>query len=145
MTALCMTFLCVLVVDQTIKLMLRRLSRDDAVALGAGEGLRVWTARILLARLDSRLEGSFMWCIWVAAAVTLLIAETLTSFSPVLVGLLLGGSFSQALETSMRGSVTDCICGRAGRALNFADLALAAGALGLTGELVIFTWQMAAG
>ena len=133
MTALCMTLLCVLLVDQTTKLMFRALTRDDAFV--SGPGLRVRTARILLARLDSRFKGSSIWCMWITAAVTLLIANRLACFNPVLAGLLLGGSLSQALETSIRGSITDCVCARLRSAFNFADLALAGGAIGLIVEL----------
>jgi signal peptidase II len=141
MSALFITVLSVLVVDQTIKLVLRRLVRSDAIALGPCGSARVVTTRIMLMRLGG--HGSTIWCIWVAAAFPLLIASTLMSLSPVLVGLLLGGSLSQALETSMRGSITDYICLRVWPAFNLADLALAAGAVGLIGELVVVVCQMA--
>ena len=52
-------------------------------------------------------------------------------FFGVFVGLLLGGSLSNAVESSMRGSITDYICLRFWPAFNLADLALAAGAIGI--------------
>ena len=131
-----------LAIDQTVKLVLRRLLGSGAIALGPCGSVRVVAARILLTRLGGRYDGSKLWCIWVAAAIPLLIASTLVSLSPVLVGLLLGGSLSQAVETSMRGSVTDYICLRVWPAFNLADLGLAAGAIGLIGELlVIFSYS----
>jgi lipoprotein signal peptidase len=49
----------------------------------------------------------------------------------VFVGLLLGGSLSNAMEGSLRGSVTDYVCLRFWPAFNLADVALTAGAVGL--------------
>jgi hypothetical protein len=46
------------------------------------------------------------------------------------VGLLLGGSLSHAVESSLRGSIADYVCFR------FWPLALAVGAIGTIGELV---------
>jgi lipoprotein signal peptidase len=61
----------------------------------------------------------------------------LAAINTIFVGLLLGASLSHALETSVRGSVTDYICVRAGFVFNLADLALAAGALGLMCDLLM--------
>jgi lipoprotein signal peptidase len=52
------------------------------------------------------------------------------------VGLLLGGSLSHAVESSLRGSIADYVCFRFWPAFNLADLALAVGAIGTIGELV---------
>jgi lipoprotein signal peptidase len=62
--------------------------------------------------------------------------------SAAFVGLLLGGSLSHAVESSLRGSITDYICLRFWPAFNLADLALTAGALGIIAELVIVTRAM---
>ena len=53
------------------------------------------------------------------------------------VGLLLGGSLSNALESSLRGTVSDYVCLRFWPAFNLADLALAAGAIGILAELLM--------
>lgn len=52
-------------------------------------------------------------------------------------GLLLGGSLSHAVESSLRGSITDYICLRFWPAFNLADLALAAGAIGMIVQFLI--------
>ena len=92
---------------------------------------------MLLARFSTQWRTSVMWCLWVVAGSALIVAMALASLSPVLVGLLLGGSLSQAVETSIRGGITDWACLRFGLAFNLADLALGAGAIGLTGQLLL--------
>jgi lipoprotein signal peptidase len=137
MSALSITALAVLVSDQTIKLMFRHLAIGDEVVLGPIVGVRLVTTRILLARFSSQWRASVMWCLWVVAGSALIVAMALASLSPVLVGLLLGGSLSHALETSIRGGITDWAWPRFGLAFNLADLALGAGAVGLIGELLL--------
>jgi signal peptidase II len=78
-----------------------------------------------------------LWCVWLAAAVPLAICSVLAPISTIFTGLLLGASLSHAVETSVRGNVTDYICLRVWPAFNLADLALATGALGLIGELLM--------
>jgi hypothetical protein len=141
MSTLCIIVLAVVVGDQATKLMLRRLLGNDAFALGPCGSVRVVAGRIWLRRLAHPCGGSTMWCVWSAAAVALVICSALAPFDPLFLGLLLGGSFSHAVETSLRGSITDYICLRNGTAFNLADLALAAGALGLIGELLIIVSQ----
>jgi lipoprotein signal peptidase len=72
-----------------------------------------------------------MWGIWMAASAVLLIAAFSSPLRPVPVGLIVGGSLSQALESALRGAVTDY--GRTGTGLvfNVADMALLFGAVGL--------------
>jgi signal peptidase II len=138
MSALCLTILGVLVADQAVKLMLRRLVGNETLALGPCGSVRVVPGRLLMRRLVGEFSGSTMWSIWAAATVSLVIASTLASVDPVLVGLLVGGSLSHAVESSARGAVTDYICVR-NRAFNLADLAVAAGAIGIVVELLFFT------
>jgi signal peptidase II len=71
------------------------------------------------------------------SAVPLVIVSALLPSSAAFVGLLLGGSLSHAVESSLRGSITDYICLRFWPAFNLADLALTAGATGLVGKLLI--------
>jgi signal peptidase II len=78
-----------------------------------------------------------MWTSWVAAAAALVIASNWIPSSAVFVGLLLGGSLSNAVENARRGSVSDYVCLRFWPAFNLADLALAAGAIGTFAELLI--------
>jgi signal peptidase II len=141
MSTLCIMVLAVVVGDQATKLMLRRLLGNDAFALGPCGSVRVVAGRIWLRRLAHPCSGSTMWCVWSAAAVALVICSALAPLDPLFLGLLLGGSFSHAVETSLRGSITDYICLRNGVVFNFADLALAAGAMGIMGDLLFIVHQ----
>jgi signal peptidase II len=141
MSALCIMVLTVVVGDQAIKLMLRRLLGGDAFALGPCGSVRVVAGRIWLKRLGHQCGGLTMWCVWSAAAIALVVCSALAPFDTLFVGLLLGSSFSHAVEISLRGSITDYICLRNGVAFNLADLALAAGAIGIMGELLFIVDQ----
>jgi lipoprotein signal peptidase len=135
MSAVWLTALAVVVGDQAIKHMVRRLSGSHAMVLGPCGRVRVVAGRLWLLRLGGSFSGLTMWSIWVAATASLVIASRLASIEPVLVGLLVGGSLSHAVESSLRGSVTDYIRVR-NLAFNLADVALAAGAIGIVGELL---------
>jgi signal peptidase II len=141
MSALCIMVLTVVVGDQAIKLMLRRFLGGDAFALGSCGSVRVVAGRIWLRRLAHQCSGLTMWCVWSAAALALVMCSALAPLNPLFVGLLLGSSFSHAVEISLRGSIPDYICLRNGVAFNLADLALAAGAMGIAGELLIIVYQ----
>src|SRR5215831_7207646 len=137
MSALCVTLLVVLASDQALKLLLRRRRGVDALALGPFGSVRVVPGSLWLRRFGGPSGGAVIWCLWSAAAVPLLIVSVLLPSSATFVGLLLGGSLSHAVESSLRGSVTDYVCLRFWPAFNLADLALAAGATGLVGKLLI--------
>jgi len=141
MSALCVTLLVVLS-DQALKLLLRRRLGSDALALGPFGSVRVVAGRLWLRRLGGPCSGVEIWCLWFTAAVPLIFASALLPSSAAFVGLLLGGSLSHAVESSLRGSVTDYICLRFWPAFDLADLALTAGAIGLITELLIVTRAM---
>ena len=88
----------------------------------------------MVAPTRRRMRRSGIWCLWLAAAVPLVIASTLLPASAAFVGLLLGGSLSHAVESSLRGSITDYVCLHFWPAFNLADLALVAGAIGTIGN-----------
>jgi lipoprotein signal peptidase len=52
-------------------------------------------------------------------------------------GLLLGGSLSHAVESSLSGSITDYICLKFWPAFDLADVAIAAGAIGIVATYLI--------
>ena len=76
-----------------------------------------------------------LW-LWAVAAGALVVASAWMPSAGVFVGLLLGGSVSNAMEGSLRGSVTDYVCLRLWPAFNFADVALTVGAIGITIDLL---------
>ena len=137
MSALWVTLLVVLVSDQALKLLLRRLIGDEALALGPFGSVRMVAGRLWLRRFGGQCSGAMIWCCWLAAAIPLVIVSILVPSSTVFAGLLLGGSLSHAVESSLRGSITDYICLRFWPAFDLADLALAAGAIGIIAELLI--------
>jgi lipoprotein signal peptidase len=69
------------------------------------------------------------------SACALVVASAWIPASGVFVGLLLGGSLSNALEGSL-GSVTDYVCVRFWPAFNLADVALTVGAMGIATQLL---------
>jgi lipoprotein signal peptidase len=142
MSALCVTLLVVLVSDQALKLLLRRRIGSDALAIGPFGSVRMVAGRLWLWRVGGQCSGVEIWCFWLAAAVPLVIVSALLPSSAAFVGLLLGGSLSHAVESSLRGSITDYICLRFWPAFNLADLALTAGAIGIIAELLIVTRAM---
>jgi lipoprotein signal peptidase len=81
-------------------------------------------------------RGSKALWLWMVSAGALAVASAWLPSSRVFVGLLLGGSLSNALEGSLRGSVTDYVCLRCWPAFNLADVALTVGAMGIAMELL---------
>jgi signal peptidase II len=137
MGASILAFLVVPLVDLTAKLLLRRQLGSRAVALGSLGSLRMVTSRIWLARLGERSRPATLWTLWALAAAMLLIASTRFPSSGLFVGLLLGGSLSNGLESTLRGSVSDYVCLRFWPAFNLADVAITAGAIGIAAQLWI--------
>lgn len=80
-----------------------------------------------------------MWALWLlaAGAVTLLCA--LAPSCGWFAGLLLGGSLSHGLESSVRGGVSDYVCLRFWPAFNLADVAIGVGAIGIVLDLIMAT------
>jgi signal peptidase II len=137
MIVIFLTLLGVVVSDQALKREFRRVLGRDVAALEPFGQLRITEGRLWLLRLLNHPSRSMMWTSWVAAPAALVIASNWIPSSAVFVGLLLGGSLSNAVENARRGSVSDYVCLRFWPAFNLADLALAAGAIGTFAELLI--------
>lgn len=137
MITLSLTLLLILAGDLTLKFLLRRVMGSTAMSLGPFGRVQVVEGRLWLQQVRERSSRLMLWTLWVAAAISLLIASRWIALSPVFAGLLLGGSLGNAVEHSQRGAVSDYVCLRFWPAFNLADLAVAAGAIGIGVELLI--------
>lgn len=129
--------LAVFLSDQSIKLLLRRRLGDRAIALGGFGNVRMVAGRLWLRRLGPQRSGAAIWCLWLTAAVALVIGSSWVPSSGAFAGLLLGGSLSHAVENSLSGSITDYICLKFWPAFDLADVAITAGAIGTVGTHLI--------
>lgn len=130
---LALTAVVVLVIDQALKLLLHR-TRFESVRLGPFGSLQMVAGRLWVHRLSERCPKA-LW-LWIVSAGALVVGSAWIPSSRVFVGLLLGGSLSNVVEGSLRGSVTDYVCLRFWPAFNFADVALTVGAIGIAIELL---------
>ena len=137
MTVLFATLLAVFLGDQAIKLLLRRRLGERAIALGAFGNVRTVAGRLWVRRLRPHWSGAALWCLWLAAAIALVIGSWWVPSSGVFAGLLLGGSLSHAVESSLSGGITDYICLRFWPAFDLADVAITAGTIGTVGMHLI--------
>jgi lipoprotein signal peptidase len=124
-------------IDQGVKHLLRRRLGLRSLALGPSVSLRMVNARVWLTRAEGPPNLARMWILWVLAAGGVAILAGVIPASRLFVGLLLGGSLSHALETSLRGSVSDYICSTWWPAFNLADVAITIGALGVLTHALI--------
>jgi signal peptidase II len=131
MIAIATTVLGVLAADLALKLLLDRVTGSGLIGLGPFGQLRIVPGRLWLRQLCGHSTCLTMWTLWVAAAGVLVIASRWLPSSAVFVGLLLGGSLSNVVEISRRGTVSDYVCLRFWPAFNLADVALATGAVGI--------------
>jgi hypothetical protein len=122
-------------VDQALKLVLRRRLGPRAVPLGPLGDLRMVKTRIWLARRGGRPSLAVMWTLWLLAAGALALLSAWVPWCGWFAGLLLGGSLSHGVESSVRGSVSDYVCLRFWPAFNFADVAITVGAIGVVMEM----------
>ena len=120
--------------DQALKLVLRRRLGPRSVPLGRLGGLRMVKTRIWLAQggCPSLAE---IWALWLLAAGAVALLGALAPSCGWFAGLLLGGSLSHGLESSVRGSVSDYVCLRFWPAFNLADVAITVGAIGVMLEM----------
>lgn len=124
-------------VDQAVKLLLRRSLGSSDWAVGPLMRLRLVAGRIWLTRFGLRPRLRTIWVLWLAAAVALLLVAASIPASAPFAGLVLGGSLSHAAETSLRGTVSDYICLEFWPAFNLADAAITAGAIGVAAHAAI--------
>ena len=126
----------VVLVDHALKLLvLRRLGRES-ISLGPMGKVTSVQTRIWMARAPFQLQLAIIWTLWIFGACALAIVNTLVPSSGWFCGLLLGGSLSHALETSLRGCICDYVCLRFWPAFNIADVAITMGAVGVAADML---------
>ena len=131
MVTLLSVLVLVLVIDQAIKLLVRSRIGHRSVSLGILGSVRLVQGKIWSMRASRAWSLRAVWIGWFACAgVSGVICAAAPDFG-LSFGLLLGGAVSHAIETSMRGSICDYVCLRFWPAFNLADVALAAGAMGV--------------
>jgi hypothetical protein len=137
MTGLLIAAVLVLIGDHAVKLLLPRVIWMEAVPLGPLGNVRMVAGQLWMQRLSRYASGQTLWGFWIVAAAALLIASQWVPSASLFIGLLLGGSLSNMLESSRRGRVSDYVCLRFWPPFNLADLALAIGAVGTLFALVV--------
>jgi lipoprotein signal peptidase len=135
MTALVTALLLVVLIDQALKLLVLHRLGSASISLGLLGRVTGVRSRIWMARAPYRLRLATLWTLWIAGASGLVIVYALFPASGWFCALLLGGSLSHALETSVRGSICDYVCLRFWPAFNLADLAITVGAIGMAASL----------
>jgi signal peptidase II len=135
MTVLVVGLILVPLIDQTFKfLVIHRLGRES-ISLGLMGKVTSVQTQIWMARAPYRLQLAIIWILWMFGGCALAIVNTLIPSSGWFCGLLLGGSVSHVLETSLRGCICDYVCLRFWPAFNLADVAIAVGAIGIVTNL----------
>jgi hypothetical protein len=135
MVALAAGLVLIPLADQALKLVMRRRLGPGSVPLGRMGGLKILRTRIWLARRGGRPNLAGIWTLWLLAAGAVALLSALVPSCGWFAGLLLGGSLSHGLESSVRGGVSDYVCLRFWPAFNLADVAIAVGAIGVVLEI----------
>jgi signal peptidase II len=117
--------------DQALKHLLRHWLGSRSFRLGPVGALRIVESRIWLARIRNVPKLTMLWSLWLLSAGALAILAAIAPSSGWYAGLLLGGSLSHALETSLRGTISDYVCPRFWPTFNLADVAITVGAVGI--------------
>lgn len=137
MGAIAAAIIVIPVIDQAIKLLLRRMLGSSALTLGRVGSLRIVQAPIWLARIQRRPAMSETWAWWAVSSAALVVASALLPGSGPFVALLVGGSLSHSLESSVYGSVSDYICLHFWPPFNLADVAIATGVVGIAAHAML--------
>src|SRR6476660_5222036 len=103
MNTLLLTLLFVAVTDQAVKRLLPRIIGCGVLPLGPFGSVRIVKGRLWMRSLPGVCSGLALWALWTTAAIALLVAGQWLPSSSVFIGLLLGGSLSNGLESSWRG------------------------------------------
>lgn len=138
MNGLAVAFFLIPVADQALKLLLRQRLGPRSIPLGPMGAVRIVESRIWLSRVGNLRKPMLFWSLWFISAITLALLSRIVPASGWCAGLLLGGSLSHLLETTLRGRVTDYVCLRFWPAFNLADVAITLGVMGVVACAFLF-------
>jgi signal peptidase II len=124
-------------IDQVIKAIARRALGGRTIRWRMLGELRLVESPMWMQRAV-RPTQTVVWVVWSAAALFLVLSGCFASSFDWAAGLLLGGALSHAIETTVRGTVSDYVCLRFWPAFNLADVALTVGTVGL----VVNAWYL---
>ncbi len=113
----------VVAVDQVAKVLVNRVGSLQVI-----EG-QLWVRH-------TSYRHAHMWWLWLLSAAALIVITVWIPAASIFVGFMIGGSLSNAVEGSLRGSITDYIRAPFWPAFNIADIALTVGAIGIAVELL---------
>lgn len=141
MTAV-LSLVLVVLADQGVKAAIQRWLADSSFGLlGLGQVRSIespiWLVRPGRGPHERKQRQRWLWGAWLCSAALLLLVSGLGFDDGVCVGLLLGGSLSHLIETSVRGTVRDYLCLRFWPAFNLADVAILVGGAGRILELML--------
>jgi lipoprotein signal peptidase len=137
MRALVTGLLLIPLLDQALKFFVLFGLKSRSVPLGRIGKLQVVQKQIWMARTPRSLNLMVLWTAWVLAACALILVSALAPSCSWFAGVLVGGSLSHGIESSSRGWICDYVCLRFWPAFNVADVAIAVGACGLMGHLIL--------
>jgi lipoprotein signal peptidase len=123
--------------DQLLKLLVLRRLAPAALSLWPLGRLQVVRSRVWLAQERFGLKLAAIWTLWFLAAAMLAVLTGIFPSYRWPAAALLGGSFSHALEITLRGWVVDYVRLRFWPAFNLADVAITVGGLGLLFNAVL--------
>ncbi|MGH7268612.1 MAG: signal peptidase II [Candidatus Rokuibacteriota bacterium] len=136
MTLFVLGLIAVPLLDQALKLLVRRRLRRRSFALGPAGRVQAIEAQIWMLRAPGPWTPRMMWTLWAVGAGALTVVSGLVPSCAWASGLVVGGALSHAAEVSLRGSVCDYVCLRFWPAFDLADVALTVGAAGTLIEVV---------
>lgn len=139
MVILIVGLILILLFDQVFKSFVSHRLEGRSISLGLIGEVRGVQQPIWIARSRHGQKLTIIWSCWIVAAFTLALVSTVIPLIGCFSLLLLGGSLSHAVETTLRGSVCDYVCLRFWPAFNLADVAIAIGAIGLGIRVLILS------
>ena len=136
MIEIVIVMLAVTAVDLLLKVLLDRALHTRVIPLGQLGSLRMVSSPLWLTHVSGPLRRAVPWIVWAVTAAIVVSSSASIPVARLFVGLALGGSLGNVLESSWRGRVSDYVCLKFWPAFNFADVALTIGIIGAGVETI---------